>query len=138
MTITQSDRDAFQSTVEDFQPQINEDQCLPAALKNVLDDLANRHDGDHTLSLSDLDDICDYREGAASSTRNIHARLNPEIREYGTEVKTATGINFDDLQAIIDEKDRSLPIVELTVLTSIALRITRRSAALTATNGITP
>ena len=113
VTITEADRETFQSTVKEFQPQINEDQCLPAALKNILDELADRHDGSHTLSLSDLADICDYREGFASSTRNIHSRLNPEIEQFNLEVKTTTGTHFDDLEAIINNDYRSLPIVEL-------------------------
>lgn len=113
MTITEADRETFQSKVDDFQPQIHPDQCLPTALKNILDEMAERHSGKQPLSLSDLDDICEYERGFASVTQNIHARLNPEIEDSGVEVKTARGLNVDDLDAIIEDQSRSLPIVEL-------------------------
>lgn len=113
MTITDADRETFQETVTDFRPQIAEDMCLPTALKNILDELADRHDGSISLSTSDLNDICDYREGFAATSRNVPARLNPEIEQYGIEVKVAMGITFQDLEAIIVDDERSLPIVEL-------------------------
>ena len=113
MTITETDRETFQATVDDFQPQHHPDQCLPTALKNILDEMAERHGGTSPLSLSDLDDICEYERGFASVTQNIHARLNPEIAESGVEVKTARGLNIEDLNAIINDQSRSLPVVEL-------------------------
>ena len=113
MTITEADRETFQSKVDDFQPQVHPDQCLPTALKNVLDEMAERHGGKQPLSLSDLDDLCEYERGLASVARNIHARLNPEIEDMGVEVKTARGVNIEDLDAIINDDSRSLPVVEL-------------------------
>lgn len=113
MTITESERETFHSTAADFRPQITEDMCLPTALKNVLDELANRHDADSPLSLSDLNEICDYRNGAASTAQNVPALLDPEIEEHGLETRISIGTSFEDLQAIIDDNDRSLPIVEL-------------------------
>ena len=113
VTITDANREMFQSTVVDFRPQIQEDMCLPTALKNVLDELADRHDGRVPLSQLELNDICDYREGSAATARNVPARLNPEIEDYGIEVKVAIGLTFDDLGAIITDNERSLPIVEL-------------------------
>lgn len=113
MTITDTDRETFQETVTDFRPQITADMCLPTALKNILDELANRHNFNMTLSTSDLNDICDYREGFAATSRNIPARLNPEIKKYNIEVKVAGGTSFQDLEAIIRADERSLPIVEL-------------------------
>lgn len=113
MTITDADRETFQSTVEDFRPQITEDMCLPTALKNILDEFAGRHGSDGPLSLSELNDICDYRAGSASTAQGIPAKLDPEIEEYGIETRISIGTSFDDLQAIIDDNDRSLPIVEL-------------------------
>lgn len=113
MTITDVDREVFQTTVEEFRPQITEDMCLPTALKNILDEFAGRHGSDGPLSLSDLNDICDYREGSASTAQGVPAKLNPEIEEYGIETRISIGTSFNDLQAIIDDNDRSLPIVEL-------------------------
>lgn len=113
MTITDADRETFQSTVEDFQPQIAEDMCLPTALKNILDEFAERHGSDGPLSLSELNDICDYRAGGASTSRNIPARLDPEIEEHSIETRIIYNASFKDVQAVIDDEDRSLPIVEL-------------------------
>lgn len=113
MTITETERETFQETVTDFQPQITEDMCLPTALKNVLDEFADRHDADSPLSQSELNDICDYREGAGASSHNIAARLDPEIEEYGIETRITINTSLDDIQAIIDDQERSLPLVEL-------------------------
>lgn len=113
MTITDSDREYFQATVEGFRPQITEDMCLPTALKNILDEFASRHGSSGPLSLGDLNEICDYREGAASTAQQVPARLDPEIEEFGIETRISIGTSFDDLQAIIEDNDRSLPIVEL-------------------------
>jgi signal transduction histidine kinase len=113
VTITDADRETFQTTVEEFRPQITEDMCLPTALKNVLDEFAERHGFDSPLSLSDLNDICDYRDGGASTSRNVPAKLDPEIEEYGIETRIMFNTTFEDLEAIIDDNDRSLPIVEL-------------------------
>jgi len=113
VTITDTDRETFQTTVEEFRPQITEDMCLPTALKNVLDEFADRHGSDSPLSLSDINDICDYRAGFASTSRNVPAKLDPEIEDYGIETKIMFNATFEDLEAIIDGNDRSLPIVEL-------------------------
>jgi hypothetical protein len=113
VTISEADRETFQTAVSDFRPQITEDMCLPTALKNVLDELADRHGVDEILSLSEINDICDYRAGAASTARNVPAKLDPEIEDWGIETRIQVGTSFDDLQAIIDDNDRSLPIVEL-------------------------
>lgn len=113
MTITDADREIFQTTAEDFQPQITEDMCLPTALKNVLDEFAGRHGSEGPLSISELNDICDYRSGMGSSAQNIPPRLDPEIEEYGIETRIMFNASFEDLKAIIDDNDRSLPIVEL-------------------------
>lgn len=97
MTITDVDREAFHTTVEEFKPQITEDMCLPTALKNVLDEFAERHGADSPLSLSDLNDICDYREGSASTAYGVPTKLDPEIEEYGIKTCINMGISFDDL-----------------------------------------
>lgn len=113
VTITDADREAFRTTVDDFRPQITEDMCLPTALKNVLDEFADRHDSDSPLSLSDLNDICDYRAGAAATAQDVPPKLDPEIAEYGIETRIMLNASFDDLDAIITDDERSLPVVEL-------------------------
>lgn len=114
MTITSEDRERFDQTTSRFQPQAEEDACLPTALKNVLDNLSERVDQPRlSLSQSRLNDICDYRQDMGASARRVPNRLNPEISSTGYQVKIGTRLEWDDLQTIIEDEQSSLPIVEL-------------------------
>jgi len=87
--------------------------CLPTALKNILDEFADRHDAESPLSQSELNDICDYREGNGATSYGVPDRLDPEIEEDGIETRITINTSLNDLQAIIDDRERSLPLVEL-------------------------
>lgn len=114
MTITSDDRDQYESTVEDFIPQPRPDMCIPVALKNVLDELSERHGVDGlSMSIQELSDIFDYRDQFASATNDIPARIDPVLRDYGYDSRVVSGITLDDLQAIIDHENRSYPIVDV-------------------------
>ncbi|MFB6199165.1 MAG: hypothetical protein ABEI52_13030 [Halobacteriaceae archaeon] len=116
MTITESDEETYQATVSDFQPQITADACLPTAIKNILDDLAERQDIDGmSMSQSDVNDLCGYKEGFFSEEEIIPEQLTHEVSDYGYEAResTAADMDFDRLEAIIENDDASLPIVEL-------------------------
>lgn len=116
MTITESDEEIYQTTVSEFQPQITPDGCYPTAIKNILDELAERtgHDG-MSLSLSDVNDLCNYREGLYTEEEIIPEALTREVSEYGFQAVEASGVEMDyeRLQQIIDDDNTSLPIVEL-------------------------
>jgi hypothetical protein len=116
VTITESDQETYQSTVTEFQPQITEDACLPTAIKNILDELGERRDiSGLSMSQSDVNDLCEYREGFYSHEEIIPEQLTHEVSEYGYEAVEATApeMDFDRLQSIIDRDDASLPIIEL-------------------------
>lgn len=116
MTITETDRERYQTTVGDFQAQIQPDACLPTAIKNVIDELAERLDIDGmSMSQSDVNDLCGYREGLYSREEIIPEQLTHELSEFGFEAResTAPQMDFVELQTIIDTEQASLPIVEL-------------------------
>lgn len=114
MTVTSEDRADYESVTASFRPQPTPDMCFTACLKNILDEIFNRHDVDgHEISLNRLNDIFDYREWNASSTENIPAKLDPVISDIGFNAKVASGLEIEDLQTIISDPNRSYPLVEL-------------------------
>jgi hypothetical protein len=116
VTISETDKNTYQSRVSDFTPQITADACLPTAIKNVLDDLADRQDVDEMkMSQSDMNDLCGYREGMHSREEIIVEQLTHEISDYGYEAIEQSGpeMDYGVLQKIIDNDQASLPIVEL-------------------------
>lgn len=107
MTITSEDRERYQSTVTEFHTQPEPDSCFPTALKNIFDDLANRKDEpDLRHSISDIGDALDYIENRASASDRLAFRLDPLLKDAGYEVKAMMGVEYDQLQTIIDSEDR--------------------------------
>lgn len=116
MTITDADKDQFQSQIGDFHAQHHDDQCYPAALKNIIDRLAERTGrSGMSLSLSDVDQICGYEPGLGCEEELIPGRLTQALSEFGYEAveETAPTMNWDQLNEIITDDNTSLPIVEL-------------------------
>lgn len=113
MTITRSDRDRYESTVTEFHVQSEPDNCFPTALKNIFDELADRKDEQGLrYSVSDIAEALDYVEHRASRSDRLASRLDPLLQEAGYEVNVMTGVDYDQLQTIIDSEDRSLPVCE--------------------------
>ena len=113
MTITNEDRERYQTTVTDFHTQHEPDSCFPTALKNILNEIADRKDEpDLRHSLSDLGDALDYVENRASASDRLAARIDPLIEDAGYEVNHMTGVGYDQLQSIIESDNRSLPVCE--------------------------
>lgn len=114
MTISPEDRERYEAIVSKFTPQPRPDMCFTAALKNVLDELGSRHGVNGiSVSIQELNEIFDYRDQFASSTRDIPARLDPVLRDYGYDSRVVSGIGIEDLQAVILDDDRSYPIVDV-------------------------
>lgn len=114
MTITDDDRGRYQTAVSDFHTQPEPDSCLPTAIKNILDDLADRQDEpDLRYSISDIGEALDYVENRASASDRIAHRIDPLLEDAGYEINVMVGVDYDQLQTIIDSNDRSLPICEL-------------------------
>lgn len=116
MTITSTEEDSFQAEISDFHAQHFEDQCYPAAVKNIVDRLAGRKNLDGmSMSLSGVNDICGYKRGLQCEEDLIPPRLTNAVTDYGYEtvVKTAPEMNLEELESVIRDEDTSLPIVEL-------------------------
>jgi hypothetical protein len=116
MTITDSDVDTYQSAVSDFVPQIKPDGCYPTAIKNIIDELAERKEIDGiSLSLSDVNDLCNYREGMYTEEEIIPEAVSREVSEFGYQAVEASApdMDFSELQRIIENPETSLPVVEL-------------------------
>ncbi|MDZ7731609.1 MAG: hypothetical protein U5K37_12905 [Natrialbaceae archaeon] len=114
MTITSQDRAFFSETAAEFHTQYELDHCLPTAVKNVLNELADRIDEPKLqTNMSDLNDHLDYREGAAAASDRLGARLDPLLEEHGYETRTMTGTSIEELAGIIDDQSASLPCCDL-------------------------
>lgn len=116
MTITQLDEDSFQAEISDFHAQHFEDQCYPAAVKNIVDRLADRKDlHGMSMSLSEVNDICGYKRGLQCEEDLIPPRLTDAVTDFGYEavVKTAPQMDLEELKSVIQDDGTSLPIVEL-------------------------
>lgn len=114
MTITQEDRELYDTTVSDFYTQHEPDSCFPTALKNISDELADRkNEPDLRHSLSEISEVLDYMENRASASDRLASRLDPLLQKAGFEINVMTGVDYDQLQTIIDSEDRSFPVCEL-------------------------
>lgn len=116
MTITSSEEKTFQAEISGFHAQHFEDQCYPAAVKNIVDRLAERIDlPDMSMNLSHVNDICGYQRGMQCEEDLIPPRLTNAVSPYGYEavVKKAPEMDLERLISVIDAEDTSLPIVEL-------------------------
>lgn len=116
MTISSTDVDTFQSEISEFHAQHFADQCYPAAIKNVVDRLAERKGlDDMSMSLSDINEICGYKRGFQCEEDLIPPRLTHEVSDFGFEtvIQTAPEMDLNQLDTVIRDEDTSLPIVEL-------------------------
>jgi len=116
MTITDTDMETYQSAVSDFVPQIKPDGCYPTAIKNIIDELAERQNIDEmSMSLSDINDLCNYQEGMYTEEEIIPEAISREISDFGYQAVEASApdMNFTELQRIINNHKTSLPVVEL-------------------------
>lgn len=114
MTITEDDREVYDSVASGFHSQHEPDMCLPTAIKNVLDDLEARHEIDGlSMSLSDLNDILGYEYEFATASKGLPEKLDPIIGEVGYTTKISVNIELEDLESIIQDESRSYPIVDL-------------------------
>jgi hypothetical protein len=114
VTITEADWDQYEAVTGSFQSQHRPDTCLPTALKNVLDELAERHDSPELeYGLDELSEICDYRDRMGSSTEEVPERLGAELELDGYTVKTLMNCELSELGHIIQSGESSYPIANL-------------------------
>ncbi len=113
MTITTEDVETYEAKIDGFATQPEEDQCLTTATKNVLDEISGRRDVDFQFSISDLNDLCDYRPETGQDSILLQENLNSELEDYGYEMKLSRGLNEEDLRAIVKDDRRSYPIASV-------------------------
>lgn len=114
MTIETADWNRYHEATEDFHYQAEPDSCFPTALKNIFDELADRI-GEPSIrhNISDIADALDYENNRASATDRLSSRLDPLLEDGRYEVNAMTGMGYEQLNTIIDDDQRSLPICEL-------------------------
>lgn len=114
MTITDSDEATYQARIESFHAQHEEDACYPTAIKNAIDDFEERTERDSAnLSLSDIKEICFYRQGFGVKEEVVQANMNAELRQHGLESQEETGFGWTDIESVLENTAASKPIVEL-------------------------
>lgn len=114
MTITDSDREEYQSTIAEFHSQHKPDDCLPTALKNILNELADRHDEPGlSYSLQKLHQICNYKDEMAATPEYVPDRLGDRLEDDGYMVKSAINVELSELAGLIESEESSYPIAEV-------------------------
>lgn len=114
MTILQEDIDQFEATTEGFKYQPGPQDCLPVCVKNILDELADRH-GQAKLrySESDIKQMSEYDPDWGSTARLLVPNLSTELQGIGYTVKDHTNMEFAELQNIIQSSTASYPTVSV-------------------------
>ncbi|MUV61742.1 hypothetical protein [Halobacterium sp. CBA1126] len=113
MTITDSQRETYQTAVEDFITQSEENTCLPTAVVNILDELAERRETPGLrVSEEEMLEYVDYDPLLGATTDFLPERLNPHLNSYNYEVKEDRSLSMSELNSIIEDELASYPIVE--------------------------
>lgn len=114
MTILQEDIDHFEDTTEGFKYQPGLQDCLPVCVKNILDELADRHDQPKIRhSESDIKQLSDYDPDYGSTGRLLVSNLSTELQDFGYTVKDQTNMEFAELQDVIQTPTASYPTVSV-------------------------
>jgi len=114
MTIHEEDLENYEATTDSFKYQPDMQDCLPVCVKNILDELAERHDQPQIqYSESEIKQMSDHDPDFGSTGRLLVTNLSAEIRDYGYTVKDQTGTEFDELNNIIESSTASFPTVSV-------------------------
>lgn len=114
MTISDQDISNYEAITEPFKYQPGLLDCLPVAIKNVLAELANRHDKPQIEhSENEIKEMSDFDPELGTSGRSLVPNLTAELETFGYTVKDQTNCTPDDLDDIIHSQSSSLPVVSL-------------------------
>lgn len=115
VTIEKVDVNRFKSTSDAyFKPQPTPDYCLPIGIRNILEELADRHDAPNlAIPRREIEDITNYTPGFASSSEQVPAVLGAELEDIGYTVKQQQNTQLAELDEIIQRGTASYPLVEL-------------------------
>jgi hypothetical protein len=102
-----------------FQPQQLDNQCLPAALKAMVDEYRNRDTaspGVPNLSLGHLGVMCGFKftRGVTLDNRILAKEMNRDLQAGRVMAKTTLGdVEIDSLIRTVNDDRRSFPVVTL-------------------------
>lgn len=114
MTIESTDIRHYESTTEGFKYQPDLQDCLPVAVKNILDEIAERHDKQQIkCSESDIKSMSEYDSDFGTTGRLLIPGLSAELEEYGYTVKDQTNTSIPELESILEKRTSSYPVVSL-------------------------
>lgn len=114
MTITEQQRATYQTTVSDFTHQEEPNTCLAVAIKNILDELADRKEiPELKIDLEEILDAVDFDPFLGCSSDYLPERIGPHLNSHRHEVIERRDLSMDGLQTLLTDDDSSYPIVEL-------------------------
>lgn len=114
MTITEKDIRYYESTTESFKHQPGLQDCLPVAVKNILSELANRHEKPQIeYSESDIKEMSDFDPELGTSGRTLIPSLSAELEDYGYVIKDQRNSTPQDIENVIKSQSSSFPAVSL-------------------------
>lgn len=114
MTIRSADLTRYEERTDGFKYQPDLQDCLPVAVKNILDDLSQRHEKPQIkFSESDIKDMSDYDPDFGSTGRYLVANLSTELENYGYTVKDQVNASPQRLEKIIQSDKASQPVVSV-------------------------
>lgn len=114
MTLHQEDFDHYEETTSSFKYQPGIQDCLPVCVKNILDELAERHDQPQIRhSESEIKRMSDYDADFGSTGRLLVSNLSSELQDYGYTVKDQTNMEFAELNDVIQTPTASYPTVSV-------------------------
>lgn len=114
MTITDHDIEHYETTTDSFKFQPGLQDCLPVAVKNILSELATRHEKSQIdYSESEIKDMSDFDPEMGASGRNLIPSLSAELENFGYTVKDQTNCTLQDITEVIESESASFPVVSL-------------------------
>ncbi len=97
-----------------FKFQALPNSCVPTCIRNVLKALAVSHSYPAiALSEQRVNQLCRYRLNFGPIMIDIVPNLNKALKSYGYRAYGQVGITYDTMVKIIEDKDSSYPIIEL-------------------------
>ncbi|UHH24349.1 hypothetical protein [Halobacterium noricense] len=114
MTITSGDITTAEAQMGPFGAQDDLTADLPNVLQNMLAEFSGRNGIPDELTISERTarDICDHKD-IGSFSLDIASRLTAELSDYPFRGVYQDGLGIDTLEQIVEDSNRSLPIVQL-------------------------
>jgi hypothetical protein len=106
----------LEGVIERFHPQTTLDNCYPAGLMNIINELGRRKGiTGMRYSLSTMDHICGYKASEHCPDELVPARVNRELEQFEYELKIPEDEDSDieSLKMITEDDSTSFPLVNV-------------------------